>query len=90
MNNYNDSIHSGFSSSRTLRTNFDSERLPLYKKAIEEFEKTEPKGLIISDEAYDIYGSRLSSSMSLHDSTGRDLSKFWRIFDRLRDEKPIL
>jgi hypothetical protein len=68
----------------TMVTNFDKNRLPIYEKAIQEYDKSEI--LYIKEDAYDMNGD-FTGDMSLHCSEkGTDLSDFWDIFDKIKKE----
>jgi len=69
-----------------LRTNFNNSELEVYKKAIFEYtKKYNDYRLSISSVA--TYGNNniLTNSSSLHDSENSDLTKFWNIFDTVKE-----
>lgn len=79
----NDFIDSSFAET-TLVTNFDRDKVLLYREAIRRYGREED--FQIKNQAYDIYGNRLSDNiMALHyTGPNHDLSAFWKIF---RDTK---
>ncbi len=72
----------------TLLTNFDIDRLPLYRRAIELYKRRYNEDILwISDEATNIYGDPVRGCVSLHTSVHKELGPFWRIYEALRDGK---
>ena len=70
-----------------LRTNFSKKDLKIYELAIEEFKaKTGSNRLSIHEKAYDIHERIIKDAMALHDSENVDLSLFWDISDRIRND----
>ena len=68
----------------TLITNFSREKLDLFRTAVLLYRD---KDLYISDVAYDIYSRRLDNTFSLHCIHYKNLSEFWRLFDKLEESE---
>ena len=60
-----------------LLTNFNSEQLPLYEKALNKFGD---KSLFIGDKAYNNQGNLLEGYYALRTKTNQDRSDFWELF----------
>jgi hypothetical protein len=71
--------------SDTLVTNFSVNRLPIYEKAIQKFNKGDL--IYIKKEAYDIAGNIMPKNMSIHCDKWVDLSDFWNIFEEIKNKK---
>lgn len=69
-----------------LLTNFFSNQLPLYERAIKEFGDDT---LYISDKAYHSNGFKMEGVYSLRTTVHKDRSDFWNLFDSLRDSLDI-
>lgn len=69
-----------------LITNFENSELTIYEKAINEYKDS---NLYISNVAYDYMGRELDNCKALRCKTRYNLSKFWRIFDRIKEEEKI-
>lgn len=72
-----------------LITNFDEDKLPIYQKAIERYEKeTEDNSLYIKDVAFDKNGNVVKNSYALHYKYEKSkyISKFWDILEELKNE----
>ncbi len=69
-----------------LLTNFNTKDRSKYEKAIEEYKKeTGDCSLYIEEEAYWVNGYRDITMNALKASRNMDRSKFWKIFDTLKE-----
>ena len=70
---------------KNLLTNFAKQQRPIYQKAIDEYGCDE---LYISEDAYWRDGTKDNSLLSLRYKGDwcRDLTEFWRIFDKIYDK----
>lgn len=70
-----------------LLTNFLKEQLPIYEKAIKEYQdKTGDKTLFICDKAYWKNGRYDPRLCSLRACESKDRTDFWDIFKRIKKE----
>jgi hypothetical protein len=69
----------------TCVSNFPMNELPMYKSAIQQYDKGEL--LYIKEDAYDMDGNIISENMSIHCDKWMDLSDFWDIFGQIKRYK---
>jgi hypothetical protein len=60
-----------------LLTNFNEDKLPIYKMAIEEYGDDT---LYIDEEAYDRRGNKITGYYALRTYSNKDRSSFWSIY----------
>ncbi|MCM1531859.1 MAG: hypothetical protein NC114_06265 [Ruminococcus flavefaciens] len=67
-------------------TNFSWESEFYYRRAIAEYLETYPEDVdmfIIKDDAFDVYGQRVERCKSFWVKQPKNLTSFWKIFDRV-------
>lgn len=67
----------------TFITNFPKYEKEKYKKVIKE---SGADDMFILDDGYDDRGMLLEDMCSMHCASARDLSSFWRVFDKVNAE----